>query len=101
MSDNQTRVDDLIDAMQTLESLRDVIVKQRKRWRTMLEQNSRDFVHAEVPVMTKKKFFDYITKLYKDSESLEHMINRIENGLDWAKHDQRSRCTITSGEESE
>ena len=98
MNDNQTRTDDLTDAMQTLESLRDVIVKQRKRWHTMIELNNHS---AAVSGLARPVFFDYITKLYKDSESLEHMINRIENGLDWVKHDQRSRCTITSGERSD
>jgi hypothetical protein len=96
MNANQTRVDDLTDAMQTLKSLRDVIVKQRKRWHNMILCFADGRPSFTTPVTA-----DYITKLYKDSEALEHMINRIENGLDWVKHDQRSRCTITSGEESE
>ena len=70
--------EDWIDTMETLESLRSVIVKQRKKWRRMIADN------LEV---------DDIKKLHKDSEVLEHMINRIENGMN------KSRCTITSGEE--
>ena len=69
--------EDWIDTMETLESLRSVIVKQRKKWRRMMAEN------LEV---------DDIKKLHKDSEVLEHMINRIENGM------TKSRCTITLGE---
>tara|TARA_B100000949_G_C13997064_1_gene331629 strand:+ start:325 stop:606 length:282 start_codon:yes stop_codon:yes gene_type:complete len=69
--------EDWIDTLQTLESLRSVIVKQRKKWRRMMADN------LEV---------DDIKKLHKDSEVLEHMINRIENGM------TKSRCTITLGE---
>ena len=69
--------EDWIDTMETLESVRSVIVKQRKKWRRMIADN------LEV---------DDIKKLHKDSEVLEHMINRIENGM------TKSRCTITSGE---
>ena len=69
--------EDWIDTMETLESLREVIVKQRKKWRRM---------------MAEKLEFDDVKKLHKDSEVLEHMINRIENGM------TKSRCTITSGE---
>ena len=69
--------EDWIDTMETLESLRSVIVKQRKKWRRMIADN------LEV---------DDIKKLHKDSEVLEHMINRIENGM------TKSRCTITLGE---
>ena len=69
--------EDWIDTMETLESLREVIVKQRKKWRRMMAENIE---------------FDNVKKLHKDSEVLEHMINRIENGM------TKSRCTITSGE---
>ena len=65
---------DWIDTMETLESLRKVIVKQRKKWQRMIAENIE---------------FDNVKKLYKDSEALEHMINRIENGMN------KSRCTIT------
>ena len=85
--------DDWADTMQTLESLRDVITIQRKKWHNMIGE-----VKKDQPAMESEwqvKFFDYIVKLYKDSEVLEHMINRIENGM------TKSRCTITSGEESE
>ena len=80
--------DDWADTMQTLESLRSVIVKQRTKWLIMMAKQNRPLNTDE------KKFFDYIVKLYKDSEALEHMINRIENGMN------KSRCTITSGEEN-
>ena len=80
--------DDWVDTMQTLESLRSVIVKQRTKWLVMMAKQNRPLNIDE------KKFFDYIVKLYKESEALEHMINRIENGMN------KSRCTITSGEES-
>ena len=80
--------DDWADTMQTLESLRSVIVKQRTKWLVMMAKQNRPLNIDE------KKFFDYIVKLYKESEALEHMINRIENGMN------KSRCTITSGEES-
>ena len=72
---------DWADTMETLESLREVIVKQRKKWWEMI---------AKQPLDTDEKdFFDYIVKLHKESEVLEHMINRIENGMN------KSRCTIT------
>jgi len=80
--------DDWADTMQTLESLRSVIVKQRTKWLIMMAKQNRPLNTDE------KKFFDYIVKLYKESEALEHMINRIENGMN------KSRCTITSGEEN-
>ena len=69
--------EDWADSMATLMSLREVIVKQRKKWRRMMAKNLE---------------FDDIKKLHKESEVLEHMINRIENGMN------KSRCTITSGE---
>ena len=65
---------DWIDTMETLESLREVIVKQRKKWQRMIAENIE---------------FDNVKKLYKDSEALEHMINRIENGM------TKSQGTIT------
>ena len=84
--------EDWVDTMETLESLRSVIVKQRKKWHKMITS-----VKNESPMMdtAQKDFFDYIAKLHKESEVLEHMINRIENGMN------KSRCTITSGAESE
>jgi hypoxanthine phosphoribosyltransferase len=91
MNTKKVLEDDWADTMQTLESLRSVIVKQRTKWRIMMAKQNRMFG----PLNTdEKKFFDYIVKLYKESEALEHMINRIENGMN------KSRCTITSGEES-
>ena len=88
MNTKKVLEDDWADTMQTLESLRSVIVKQRTKWLVMMAKQNRPLNTDE------KKFFDYIVKLYKDSEALEHMINRIENGMN------KSRCTITSGEES-
>ena len=88
--------DDWADTMQTLESLRSVIVKQRTKWLVMIKYGvpSKEAKQNRPLNTDEKKFFDYIVKLYKDSEVLEHMINRIENGMN------KSRCTITSGEES-
>ena len=88
MNTKKVLEDDWADTMQTLESLRSVIVKQRTKWLIMMAKQNRPLNTDE------KKFFDYIVKLYKESEALEHMINRIENGMN------KSRCTITSGEES-
>ena len=77
---------DWIDTIETLESLRKVIVKQRKKWQRMIAENIE---------------FDNVKKLYKDSEALEHMINRIENGMTKSRS-SRQRFTdvmnrITSG----
>ena len=74
------------DTVQTLESLREVIVNQRTKWRIMMAKQERPSQNID-----EKKFFDYIVKLHKESEVLEHMINRIENGMN------KSRCIITSG----
>ena len=102
MNTKKVLEDDWADTMQTLESLRDVIVIQRKRWHNMIgevKEESCDNIVATTSIQLEskwqKKFFDYIVKLYKESEVLEHMINRIENGM------TKSRCTITPGEESE
>ena len=75
--------EDWNDTMETLGSLREVIVKQRKKWLTMMTKQ-------RWPRNTdQEKFLNYIAKLHKESEVLEHMINRIENGMN------KSRCTIT------
>ena len=75
--------EDWNDTMETLESLREVVVKQRKKWLTMMTKQ-------RWPRNTdQEKFLNYIAKLHKESEVLEHMINRIENGMN------KSRCTIT------
>ena len=75
--------EDWNDTMETLQSLREVIVKQRKKWLTMMTKQ-------RWPRNTdQEKFLNYIAKLHKESEVLEHMINRIENGMN------KSRCTIT------
>ena len=86
--------EDWADTMATLEQLRAVIVKQRKNWRQTIDKVKNGSSFAEVTAIdtAEKHFFDYIVKLYKESEVLEHMINRIENGMN------KSRCTITSGE---
>ena len=74
MNTKKELAEDWADTIATLESLREVIVKQRKKWRRMMAGNLE---------------FDNVKKLHKDSEVLEHMINRIENGMN------KSRCTIT------
>ena len=85
--------EDWVDTMETLESLRSVIVKQRKKWHKMIGEVKKESLE-EWDSPWQVKFFDYIAKLHKESEVLEHMINRIENGMN------KSRCAITSGEES-
>ena len=84
MTNKESAEEYLEDAKQTLYSLRQVIVSQRRKWREglMTSTSTRrtdglldaDEVRAEV--------YNYIAKLYKESEVLEHMINRIENDLE-------------------
>ena len=87
--------EDWNDTMETLESLREVIVKQRKNWRQTINKVKKGSSFAEVANIdtAEKHFFDYIVKLHKESEVLEHMINRIENGM------KKSRRTIASRRE--
>ena len=80
---------DWADAVQTLESLREVIVKQRKKWHNMISEEKEESLGGWMPRPWLVKFFEYIVKLHKESEVLEHMINRIEDGM------SKSRCTIT------
>ena len=72
--------EDWADTMATLEQLRSVIVKQRIKWRVMIAKQDRP-LNTDFITTLEKKFFDYIVKLHKESEVLEHMINRIENGM--------------------
>ena len=84
MTNKESAEEYLEDAKQTLYSLRQVIVSQRRKWREglMTSTSTRrtgglldaDEVRAEL--------YNYIAKLYKESEVLEHMINRIENDLE-------------------
>jgi hypothetical protein len=99
MSTKEELSEDWADTVQTLESLREVIVKQRTKWRVMTAKQINPLNTDE------KKFFDYIVKLHKESEVLEYMINRIENGMTKSRNNAKraaSFClTITSGEQSE
>ena len=86
MTNKESAEEYLEDAKQTLYSLLQVIVSQRRKWREglMTSTSTRrtggrldaDEVRAEL--------YNYIAKLYKESEVLEHMINRIENDLEKA-----------------
>ena len=85
MNNKESAEEYLEDAKQTLYSLRQVIVSQRRKWREglMTSTSTRtgglldaDEVRAEL--------YNYMAKLYKESEVLEHMINRIENDLEKA-----------------
>ena len=67
-------------ALATLTSLRKVIVVQRKKWETIINPTE-DHIHDT-------KFLEYIAQLHKDSEVVEHMINRIESDIETAKRNQ-------------
>ena len=67
-------------ALATLTSLRKVIVVQRKKWKTIINPTE-DHIHDT-------KFLEYIAQLHKDSEVVEHMINRIENDIETPTRNQ-------------
>ena len=94
MTSKESTEEYLEDARQTLDSLRQVIVSQRRKWREgMITRTS------AAPTMTANAALDtYIAKLYKESEVLEHMINRIENDLE--KVDALSRPAFCTTEAS-
>ena len=82
----------LNNALQTLQTLRKVIVTQRRKWQdiTSKSKNKETAIrkHIDDYVMTDEKFVTYIAQLHKDSEVLEHMINHIENDIETAKRNQ-------------
>ena len=80
--------DETLDvALATLTSLQKVIVTQRKKWKTIINPTEFDMgKHGQLIHDT--NFMEYIAKLYKDSEVVEHMINRIETDIETAKRNQ-------------
>ena len=84
--------ENLNNALQTLQTLRKVIVTQRRKWQdiTSKSKNKETAIRKHIYdyVMTDEKFVTYIAQLHKDSEVLEHMINHIENDIETAKRNQ-------------
>ena len=80
--------ENLNNALQTLQTLRKVIVTQRRKWQdiTSKSKNKETAIRKHIGdyVMTDEKFVTYIAQLHKDSEVLEHMINHIENDIESA-----------------
>ena len=76
MTSKESTEEYLEDARQTLDSLRQVIVSQRRKWREGM------ITRTSVATTANAELDTYIAKLYKESEVLEHMINRIENDLE-------------------
>ena len=73
--------DETLDvALATLTSLQKVIVVQRRKWHTIITPTE-DHIHDT-------KFLEYIAQLHKDSEVVEHMINRIEMDIETAKRNK-------------
>ena len=74
-------------ALATLTSLRKVMVVQRKKWHAII--NPTEFqMGKHGQLIHDTNFMEYIAKLYKDSEVVEHMINRIETDIETAKRNQ-------------
>ena len=80
--------DETLDvALATLTSLRKVIVTQRKKWKTII--NPTEFQMGKYgQLLHDTNFVEYIAQLHKDSEVVEHMINRIEMDIETAKRKQ-------------
>ena len=75
------KFDESLDtALATLTSLRKVMVVQRKKWHAIINPTE-DHLHDT-------KFLEYIAQLHKDSEVVEHMINRIEMDIETAKRNK-------------
>jgi len=74
-------------ALATLTSLRKVIVVQRKKWETII--NPTEFQMGKYgQLLHDTNFVEYIAKMHKDSEVVEHMINRIEMDIETAKRNK-------------
>lgn len=82
------KFDETLDvALATLTSLQKVMVVQRKKWKAIINPTEFDMgKHGQLIHDT--NFMEYIAKLYKDSEVVEHMINRIEMDIKTAKRNQ-------------
>ena len=73
---NSTIITELEDSQRTINSMRKVIQKERKKW----------WIWLRTPEKHQGKKFDvslaeFVERLHKESEVLEHMLNRIENNL--------------------
>ena len=82
------KFDESLDtALATLTSLRKVMVVQRKKWKAII--NPTEFQMGKYgQLLHDKNFMEYIAQLHKDSEVVEHMINRIEMDIETAKRNQ-------------
>ena len=79
------KFDESLDtALATLTSLRKVMVVQRKKWHAII--NPTEFHMGKYgQLLHDTNFVEYIAQLHKDSEVVEHMINRIEMDIETAK----------------
>ena len=73
---NSTIIAELKDSLQTTHSMQETIQKERKKW----------LIWLRTPEKHQGKKFDvslaeFVERLHKESEVLEHMLNRIENNL--------------------
>ena len=83
------KFDETLDvALATLTSLRKVMVVQRKKWKAIITPTE-FHMGAQGQLLHDTNFMEYIAKLYKDSEVVEHMINRIEMDIKTAKRNQK------------
>ena len=74
-------------ALATLTSLRKVMVVQRRKWKAII--NPTEFQMGKYgQLLHDTNFVEYIAQLHKDSEVVEHMINRIEMDIETAKRNQ-------------
>lgn len=80
-------------ALATLTSLRKVMVVQRRKWKAIINPTEFD-MGAHGQLMHDTNFMEYISKLHKDSEVVEHMINRIEMDIETAKRNQTDSTTL-------
>ena len=82
------KFDESLDtALATLTSLRKVMVVQRKKWHVII--NPTEFqMGKHGQLIHDTNFMEYIAKLHKASEVVEHMINRIETDIETAKRNQ-------------
>ena len=80
---NSTIIAELEDSQQTVNSMRKVIQKERTQWLMWLR----------TPEKIQGKKFDvslgkFVERLHKESDVLEHMLNRIENNLVRVMHNE-------------
>ena len=79
------KFDESLDtALATLTSVRKVMGVQRKKWKAII--NPTEFQMGKYgQLIHATNFLEYIAKMHKDSEVVEHMINRIEMDIETAK----------------